>query len=185
MDCILYDQVRAYQAGNNEIALELLETFAPLLKKYARLLHTEDALEELQYHLLDALKTMNLSQLSAHSDGVMVSYVRNIVHNRYIFLSKSYRKINGTVSLEDLNPYDAFQYMMHSSSTNDYSLLFFSDVREILSDREYQVILLLFQYGYTVAEAAKLMGKSRQAVNQIKNRALKKLKQKFVDNSQK
>lgn len=32
MDCILYDQVRAYQAGNNEIELELLETFAPLLK---------------------------------------------------------------------------------------------------------------------------------------------------------
>lgn len=183
MNCILYDQVRAYQTGNNEIALEFLEIFASLLKKYARLLHTEDALEELQYHLLDVLKTMDLLQLSSQSDGVMVRYVQNIVYNRYIFLSKSYRKNRANISLEDLNPYDAFQYMMHTSSTNDYSLLFFSDVRKILSDREYQVIVLLFRYGFTVAEIAKRIGKSRQAVNQIKNRALKKLKQKLVDNS--
>lgn len=102
MNCILYDQVRAYQTGNNEIALEFLEIFAPLLKKYARLLHTEDALEELQYHLLDVLKTMDLLQLSSQSDGVMVRYVQNIVYNRYIFLSKSYRKNRANISLGNL-----------------------------------------------------------------------------------
>ncbi len=73
--------------------------------------------------------------------------------------------------------------MMHTSTTNDYSLLFFSDVQKVLSAREYQVILLLFRDGYTVAETAKLIGRSRQAVNHIKNRTLKKLKQKFVDKS--
>ena len=184
MNCILYDQVSAYQSGKNEAALELLKTFTPLLKKYACLLHTEDALEELQYHLLEALKTVDLSRLSSHSDGVMVCYIRRLVHNRYIFLSRSYKKSRNTVSFEDLNLYDTFQYMERTSCNNDYSLLLFSDAQKLLSDREYQVILLIFQYGYTVAEIAKLVGISRQAVNHIKNRALKKMKQRFSDNFQ-
>lgn len=181
MNCILYDQVREYQSGNHEIALEILGTFAPILKKYAHLLHTEDALEELQYHLLKALKTMDLSRLSSHSDGVMVRYVQNIVRNQYIHLSKAYKKDKGIVYEEDLNSYEAFQYLLKSSTASDYSRLIFSDIQNVLSEREYQVIVLLFHDDCTVTEAAKRIGRSRQAVNQIKNRALKKLKQQFVD----
>jgi len=40
---------------------------------------------------------------------------------------------------------------------------------------------MLFYEGYTVAETAGAIGITRQAVNQMKNRALKKLKNIFVD----
>lgn len=51
MEYSLYDKIVESQHGCEESTLNLIKTFDPLLKKYARLLNTEDAYEELQCFL--------------------------------------------------------------------------------------------------------------------------------------
>jgi DNA-directed RNA polymerase specialized sigma subunit len=54
-------------------------------------------------------------------------------------------------------------------------------LRRILTNPEFITIKMIFYKGYTVAETANALGITRQAVNQMKNRALKKLKIIFMD----
>lgn len=184
MNCTLYDQVKSYQAGNQESALEILQTFAPLLKKHAYWLHTEDAYEELQCSLLEAIKNMNLSRLSSVSQGVMVRYIQKTIRSQYIRISKRRNKISSEVMLDDLNTYDTLQYIQRCSNADDYSHLLFSDARQILTKTEYQVIWLLYHENYSAAQAARMLGKTRQAVNQVKKRGLEKLKRWLYDSEQ-
>lgn len=177
MNCTLYDQVKSYQAGNQESALEILRSFAPLLKKYAYWLHTEDSYEELQCSLLRALKTMRLDRLSSVSQGVMVRYIQKTIRSQYIRMSKQRNKISSEIMLDDLNTRDTLQYIQRCSSADDYSHLLFSDARQILTSTEYRVIWLLYHENYSAAQTARMLGKTRQAVNQAKQRALRKLRQ--------
>lgn len=181
MNCTLYDQVKSYQAGSQESALEILRSFAPLLKKHAYWLHTEDAYEELQCGLLEALKSLRLDRLSSVSQGDMVRYIQKIIRSQYIRLSKQRNKIGSEILLDDLNTRDTLQYIQRCSNADDYSHLLFSDARKILTSTEYRVIWLLYHENRSAAEAARALGKTRQAVNQVKQRALKKLRQRLYD----
>ena len=67
----------------------------------------------------------------------------------------------------------AIQYAQYLCA---YYLLKELKVSCFLNENEYQVIRLIYMEGYTSAEIARMANKSRQAVNQIKIRALKKIK---------
>lgn len=149
--------------------------------KHAYWLHTEDAYEELQCGLLEALKSLRLDRLSSVSQGVMVRYIQKIIRSQYIRLSKQRNKIGSEILLDDLNTRDTLQYIQRCSNADDYSHLLFSDARKILTSTEYRVIWLLYHENRSAAEAARALGKTRQAVNQVKQRALKKLRQRLYD----
>ena len=51
------------------------------------------------------------------------------------------------------------------------------NIVEILNDNELHILHLVFNEGYSTAEIARKLGKTRQAVNQQKKRALHKIKQ--------
>lgn len=50
------------------------------------------------------------------------------------------------------------------------------NMEEKLAPNEYKIIYLIYIEGYSVAEIARDTNKTRQAVNQLKNRVLKKIK---------
>lgn len=57
MPAEIHKQVLDYQGGDANAALELVEKFKPLIKRYAFFLHREDSFEDLQRFLLSMLKT--------------------------------------------------------------------------------------------------------------------------------
>ena len=48
MSAEIYKQIAAYQNGDSDAALALVEKFKPLIKRYAFFLHREDSFEDLQ-----------------------------------------------------------------------------------------------------------------------------------------
>ena len=74
---------------DDDAALQLLEMFDKLLKKYARLLGTEDAYEELRLFFFELLDKLKSKELCSDSDGYAVNYISKSVKNQYIALSKA------------------------------------------------------------------------------------------------
>ena len=84
MPAEIHKQILDYQGGDANAALELVEKFKPLIKRYAFFLHREDSFEDLQCFLLSMLKTWDTSRLSSTDDATVTRYIANSVKNEYI-----------------------------------------------------------------------------------------------------
>lgn len=84
MPAEIHKQILDYQGGDANAALELVEKFKPLIKRYAFFLHREDSFEDLQRFLLSMLKTWDTSRLSSTDDATVTRYIANSVKNEYI-----------------------------------------------------------------------------------------------------
>lgn len=76
---------------DEEVSLLLLEKFDRLLRKYARLLNTEDGYEELRLFFLELLENLHKKEICTYNDGYVVNYISKAVKNHYIALSKKRR----------------------------------------------------------------------------------------------
>lgn len=77
------------QLPDESAALQLLELFDKLLKKYANLLGTEDAYEDLRLFFLDLLAQLKGKGIRNDNDGYIVSYISKSVKHQYIAMSKA------------------------------------------------------------------------------------------------
>lgn len=175
MELQIADKIDCYQKGDPDSALILVRVFTPLLKKYAYMLRTEDAYEDLQCYLLETLKGISIKKLNNSTNGAIINYVQQAIYHKYISISKAARMERSVIHIEDLSVSDALQYDTRFSIADDCSCLLLADMRNILSEKEYQVISLYYFKRHSIAKIAKQMEVSRQAVNQTKNKALRKL----------
>lgn len=160
---------------NDAAAMQLLEMFDKLLKKYARLLGTEDAYEELRLFFFELLNKLQQKGLKNSSDMYAISYIVKSVKNQYIALSKAQacRKENVFSEMSE----EQMVYVEQIASTDngtDISSYYPSD--NTLSEREKIILQKFFACDYSIDEIAHQMNISRQAVNQAKNRALDKIR---------
>ena len=168
-------KVVSYRKGNNESLLEIIEVFNPLLSKYSRLLDGEDTRQDLIIHLISVISKINLHNKELCKDKVIVSYIAKSIRNEYIRLSKKKNKIilnESELNLDIEIVYDGFE--------SEFELL---DIFKILSEKEAYIMKLLYVYCLSVSEISAFMNISRQAVNQTKNRALKKIKKMYIGKS--
>jgi len=176
MELSLYTCIQNIKRGDKEQMLVLLETFEPILKKYTYRLRSEDALQELQCFLLSFAKEIPLEKMNARTNGVIISYVSKAIYHRYIALSKSARNQSHTIYLEDQKDYDLLQYDAAFSESDTYTHLFLHDLKCALTAEEYNLIYEHFFQQRSIQEIANKAGKTRQAINQCKNTALRKLR---------
>ena len=160
---------------NDAAAMQLLEMFDKLLKKYARLLGTEDAYEELRLFFFELLNKLQQKGLKNSSDMYAISYIVKSVKNQYIALSKA-QACRKEDTFSDMSE-EQMVYVEQIASTDDrvdISSYFPSENR--LSEREKAILQLIFVDEYSIEEIAQQLSISRQAVNQAKNRALNKIR---------
>lgn len=181
MEPSLYTCIQKIKHGDQEQMLFLLDTFEPLLKKYARLLRSEDAFEELQCFLLSFAREMPLEKLTAPTNGVIISYISKAVYHQYIAISKGRKKQPRTVYIEEQKDYDLLQYDAAFGESDTYSGLVLHDMRQILTKEEYHVVYEHYFRQRSIQDIADSVGKTRQAINQCKNSALKKLRRHWVN----
>ena len=169
-----------HAANHSDIeTLEVINRFKPLLQKYAHLLHTEDAYDELQLEFLKIIYSTPWTDLHLQTEGAYVPYLATAVRNSYINLSKAnnrHKEYCFSSFGEDQ------EFILTSTLTTDdsYEQLLCKDLKHVLTKSEFHVVYLSCLKGYSCAAIADQQGVSRQHINQVKRRALNKLKQYFT-----
>ena len=172
---MLCDLVVMAQKGDNDAMLELINKFTPLLKKYAVKLGYEDADADIVLYYIELIKAINLSRLTCQNDEVIVSYINRSIINFYKKGIKKRIEAKREILLSELTEEQVYCIEAQNAKRDKYNLVHEIGMKEILNQTEYQLICLIYYEGYTTAEIARIENKSRQAVNQLKQRALKKL----------
>ena len=175
----LYSVIQNAQSGNEESITYLLEKFSPLIKKASYQVTVrgqvdqEDAFSELQLEFILLIRNIRLNSLVNTSDGALVNYIVRSI-KRVKLASPS--GIHETVGLDDLPPVEVRKTQYRYSAYDTHDRLLLLDLKDLLTSKEFMVIKWIFFEGLTVKEIAIKLGTTRQAVNQIKLRALRKLK---------
>ena len=156
--------------------LEMLQRFERLLRKYARLLNYEDAYSDLVAFFLELLLSDNIKKLEGKPDAVIVNYIDTAVKNEYIKLSKLAKR--KYVLYSELDDQERFAVETHYTYRQPEQLSWTIDSKKLTNWEKY-VLKMIFECGLTIQEIAELSGKSRQAINQTKLKALAKLRRDF------
>lgn len=172
---MLIDQILKTQEEDQSATLYLVEKFNPLLMKYAFKLHSEDAYNDLLLDFIELIHNIRLEQIHYKDDGHIVSYIRTSIHSSYIKRLIAIKKLHGIVHYSELSDSEVYYLDLLTSIKDEYFKYDFPVDSKILSEAEMQVIKMIYYSGYTVSEIAFICGVSRQAVNQMKKRAFKKL----------
>jgi len=175
------DLIIQSQTGDSEATLKLIEKFDPLLKKYAYVLFYEDAYNDLLLDFLKFLNKLRLDTLRNTNEGTLVSYIHTSIRSNYIKRLIALKKLHNFVpysALSDSELYYAETAIAASDTHFDFE---FTEVEHILTELELLIVKMIYLMGYSVEEIASIHSTSRQAVNQAKNRALKKLRIFYAD----
>lgn len=172
----VYQLIRNTQEHDRDSMEKMLEKFAPLLRWASYHLNREDAYEDFSAWFLEMLFSVDLLRLRNTSDAGLVTYIKNAVHHQLIAFRKEDHKRVCTSSIEDLSNFDAERFERINSTNDFYCDLFLQDLKSHLTGLEYRVIFSVYVEGKKPAELAKELQVSRQAVNEVKLNALRKLK---------
>lgn len=164
------------QQGDEKAMLELIDRFQPLLKKCAKKLGYDDAYEDCLLFFIELVKTMDLKNLKTLKDQALVSYIKVSVDH---FYSKMIRRIlqeEREIAFSELTEEQRYYIEVHSAKQDEQNFFTELGLDRLLNPNEKTILYLVYAKGYTTAEIARKYHKSRQSVNQLKMRTLKKLR---------
>lgn len=147
---------------------KILLIFENIINKYSRQLDGEDTKQDLSLFLIKLIDTIDIDLASKYNDKQLLSYISKSLKNEYIKLSKKKCKIYTFEYLDDNS--------INNKSINLDTNIEILDSLNHLTSYEKLILQKIFFSGYTVNELSKALKKSRQSVNQVKKRALDKLK---------
>lgn len=169
--------IQKSQTGNNNATIALVEKFKPLLKKYASLLRYEDAYNDLLVDFIELLHNLRLDKMAHHNEGSIITYIQTSMRSSYIKRSTASRKYRNHMLFSDLSEKELYNVESKSSTVDTYFDQELSGLGALLTKAEFNILNSIYVNGHTSAEIALTNGTTRQAVNQMKKRALKKIEQ--------
>ena len=91
----------------------------------------------------------------------------------------NFKQIVNTFYNEEIDKIDEEEIKITVSAYDKYDFINIDYLKSCLTEKEYEIIMLLFYYDYSVAEIAEAKKISRQAVNQTKLIAINKLRKSY------
>lgn len=173
MVCSLLEKA---QQGDQAAMLELINRFQPLLKKYARKLGYDDAYEDCLLFFIELVTFIDLKKLNDRNDQAVVAYIKVSVKH---FYDKRIRKVieeNREIAFSDLSKEQKYYVESKTAKPDEKDIFMEFGIDKRLSPKEKRILDLVYIKGYTTTELARRLLKSKQTVNQLKKRALGKLK---------
>ena len=190
----------AYKNGDEKAKTILvshnLRLVAHIVKKYSNSSKDADDLISVgAIGLIKAIETYSLDK------GTQLStYAARCIENEILMLFRTTKKQQGVVSLEeklgvekDGNEVVLADVLadnvdvIDQIDTNILSEEMLKLIKQLLSSREYEILVLRYGIGgrvaYTQREVAKKLGISRSYISRIEKRALQKIRQKITKNS--
>lgn len=164
----LYDQLIVAKTGDANYIEEFINLFSDIINKYSRKLDGEDTKQDLNILVLDLINKIPINKLNFYEDKAILAYISKALRNEYIRLSKKNSKItsNEIHINEDIN-------LIYEEQSYDIEII---DILKDLTVKEQTILKMIFIEGFTVSDVSEYMKISRQAINQSKNRAIRKLK---------
>lgn len=158
--------------NKDESMLDILAIFDNIINKYSRKLNGEYTKQDLYVFLIKLINNIDELSIVNYEDKQVLSYFSKSLKNEYIRLSKKNdrRKNNEDYNCEDR----VWGYNFIESNIEVV------DSIKNLNNYEKKIIKMVVLNGYSVSEVAKKTGKSRQAISQVKNRAISKLKKVYL-----
>lgn len=172
----LIDLISEAKEENPNSMLEIIKLFDPIISKYSRAANwDEDIRSELIVFLIEITHKIDPDSFRSKNDYAVLKYISKSIAHKYIHLNRSRASVLQAEKYTDKN------YEVADACNCLYDdlhlLLFEAAIRPILTEKEYNCIVMIFLYGYKPIDAAKAMGVSRQTIHETKNRALDKLKE--------
>ena len=166
------------QSGCEEAMVQLIERFAPAINKYYRISNYDaDMRSDLQLSFIILIKRFNLKKLAIANDYAIISYVNHSIKYEYIRLIKKKSQERGRMIDGDFSDVIAYYQSDMEAEDENFGEFEINDVmKSVLSPREIFFVKSIVLDGYKASEIAKVIGVSRQYVNQCKNNALRKLR---------
>lgn len=171
-NCILKPYIESFKNQKTEIFPDILRIFKHLIDHYAKLLGNDDGRQELILFFVELLFSIDTEKFTSDSSNSLSRYIAVSLRNKYIELSKR----NAKYEKSHLPIFD-------NCFGIEYEIEFrfeTADMLKFLSKKQQDVIICKYFYNYSDAEISKLMGISRQSVNNLKNRALEALRQFYL-----
>ena len=175
------DIIEKSQRGDRDATLKLIEKFNPLLRKYAFRLYYEDAYNDLLADFIELMHNIQLDHIRDKGEGSMVSYICKSIRSSFVKKLTAIRILHSFIFYSELSDNELYYVDVLSSTRDEYFKYDLSDAYSILTKSEMSIVRMIYFSGYTISETAFIHGISRQAVNQMKKRALKKLEIMFLD----
>lgn len=170
------------QSGNKESLEQLCILFDPLLKSYTYRLNSgkdyKDTYNNFITVLINCIQKIPISEQNFINNKYILSYFKSSIKNAFIQYSISYKKYTSSILLiENYNLLDMSINNFNSNNIDDYLLLL--DIKDMMSEDEYNIIRLKITKNYTSIEIANKLGISRQTLYKRINKIKSKLKDYF------
>lgn len=145
-------------------------------------MNKEDAYEDLQVYFLSLIKNLPLERLASLEDSAIIKYIAASIRHEYIARSKRKEKERTVAYIDELNLFAREDFNKRNSRQDQYNHLLLQDMKKLLTEHEYNVLFALYFEQRSVSEIAAQTHRSRQAINQVKNNALHKLRKAWGGN---
>ncbi|MDE7417089.1 MAG: hypothetical protein K2N44_12475 [Lachnospiraceae bacterium] len=173
---MLSSTIRCAQESSEEDMLLLIEKFKPLMVKYARKLDYEDAYDDIMLHFIKLIKSINLDKLTDHTDKVIISYINKSITNFYNKKIPQMVLRQKEVVMSELTEEQQYYIEVKTAQADEINILDEYGLRYLLTEAEKQLIYQIYVEGHSIAELARHQNRTRQAVNQQRIRAIRKIK---------
>lgn len=174
----LLELITKCKAGDEKSLEELCVKFAPLLKRYSYLLHSEDAYDELALTLIQCVYTMPIHKANFKMDQYILSYIKSSIVNKFNHLCSFNQKYTG-IEYISIDEKSLDIPVSNKTDIDNYFLL--CDLKQLLTKEEYFIIYLKYM-GYTDLNVAKYLCVTRQAINKRLHKLKIKLQEYFSQN---
>lgn len=161
---------------NSDSMYLLIQKFHPLIQKYSRLLHYEDAEYDITAAFIEKIKGWNLLQMRNTDDYTLLKYINKIVKSLACNLHRKHSLSinNQTVSLNQLTEDCPFSSM---DVTNDeYHFALYDLFNHLLTPRQNQIIQLIYLKNYSIKQVAAILNITEESIYITHKRALSKLR---------
>lgn len=153
--------------GDRESMEIVIKIMYPVIKKYGYKVSGEEIETDIIIHLIETIHELREEKLIDFNNGQMFGYLKSIIRNKSIDLLRKNR-----IQIDLVNYIEAVPL----AKEDDYSHFVFDDLIRSLNQKQKKVIYYKYKIGMTDDEIGRLLGVSRQAVNQMINRAIMRLK---------
>ena len=151
-------------------ALDVLnEEFGGLIYCYAGRLGGEDYREELRSAFIEILYKINTQKFKRDDSDSVKRYIAVALRNKYISLSNAKQKYE-KIELGNVDEFCSYKISFEER-------IMIKDMLGLLSSKQRQIITYKYIYGYSDIEISNHLNISRQAVNRLKIRAIRTIRE--------
>lgn len=175
MNKYVFELIDIVQKGNKDKIIDLLIIFQNQIKSYSKKARSEDVEQDLYVFLIHLIYTISLDKMRSIDDKTLMSYIsRSIKFYFYKCFKKQYILSNNELTFINEINYENMTNCISEDKT--FSDLEFISLLKDLTDKEQNVIIQKYKYGFSTSEIAKKNNVSVQAVYKLEKNALKKTK---------